>query len=390
MSKEEIVRGICNKAVNEQVFPGINVLYIRDNKEIYYYETGYADIENKVPFKRDTICRLFSASKVITAAAVWKCIEDGKLYLDHMVKDFLPGFRNLRVDKDGVPSKPARALRVRDLLSMQSGLLYNGKDLAGIDAEERFRKIQESCESEQGMTTVEVANYLGEGIARFEPTKGWVYGSSADILGALVEVASGMRFGEFLKNYFFEPLEMKDTGFFVPEEKLSRLATPYKTVDGALVRDFNCHLGMPNTATKAPNFESGGGGLYSTIDDLSAFCQMLLNEGTYKGKSILNKATVRAMRTPQLTTDERVQYWNYFKDNRGYSFGNLMRIMEDPGIAYSLGSKGEYGWNGWMGCYLSVVPEHKGVILMMTQKCEASYSQTTKFLRDAYYLHFTD
>ena len=376
------VKNACDKAIEEGFLPFAATLMIQDGKELCYYETGYKDVENKVPFTRDTICRLYSLSKSVTSVAVHILLERGIISLCEPVSKYLPGFEKLMVEENGSVRKPKRPLHIRELLSMQSGLLYNGKGLAGEDGLKRFTFIEETCQNPDSMTTVEFANYLGEGIAKFDARDGWAYGSGADVLGAIVEVASGKRFGDFLREEIFEPLGMKDTGFFVPEEKLSRLSNTYKERTDAMIKDVKPHLGVLNAPVNAPNFESGGAGLFSTVDDLARFGTMLLNKGEWNGKRILSEKTFKTMTTPQLTDTETEWYWNYFGLNRGFSYGNLMRINVWPEKGYCFGEAGEFGWDGYMGCYMSVIPSKNALLFFMTQKGATGFNYVTKKLRN--------
>ena len=196
-----------------------------------------------------------------------------------------------------------------------------------------------------------------------------------------------MRFGDFLEKELFNPLEMVDTGFWVPEEKQNRLVKTYICNEGqASVRYTDNHLGIRSAMDRRPAFESGGAGLVSTIDDYSHFAQMLLNGGTYKGRQILSLAMVRFMTGHVLSAAQQEVFeregmaWL-----EGFSYGNFMRVLVDPGRSTTLGSKGEYGWDGWLGCYFANAPKDQMTILMMTQKKDAGTFRMTRLLRNAIY-----
>ena len=202
-----------------------------------------------------------------------------------------------------------------------------------------------------------------------------------------MEVVSGMRFGDFLEKEIFTPLEMVDTGFWVPEEKQSRLVKTYECNEGKpSVLYTGNHLGIRNAMDRRPAFESGGAGLVSTIDDYSHFAQMLLNGGSYKGKQILSPAMVRFMTGHVLSAEQQEVFeregmaWL-----EGFSYGNFMRVLVNPGRSATLGSKGEYGWDGWLGCYFANAPQDQMTILMMTQKKDSGTFRMTRLLRNTIY-----
>ena len=215
--------------------------------------------------------------------------------------------------------------------------------------------------------TLGYANRIGQVPLAFQPGDRWMYGSSADILGAVIETVSGKKFGDFLREELFEPLGMVDTDFWVPEEKLCRFAENYEEKDGKLVPCLWQHLGLTYLCRKPPEFQSGGAGLCSTMDDYAAFAEMLLNEGVYNGRRILSKNAVRYMTSNQLTQYQlRTCDW---EQCIGYGYGNLMRVaMEErlPGISTH---PGEYGWDGWLGCFWANDPKNGYTFMYFVQRC---------------------
>lgn len=161
---------------------------------------------------------------------------------------------------------------------------------------------------------------------------------------------------------------MNDTDFWVPAEKQDRLAKVYDCREGQpSVRYLDNNLGIQNDMAYRPAYEAGGAGLASTIDDYAKFTQMLLNGGTYNGVQILRPATVKFLGGHTLSAVQQAGFDNWI-GLEGFSYGNLMRVLVDPTRAVTLGSKGEFGWDGWLGCYMEVVPEQNMTFLMMTQK----------------------
>ena len=235
--------------------------------------------------------------------------------------------------------------------------------------------------TENEMTTYELCNELGKLPLAFNPGDKWNYGLSADVLGAIVEIVSGMKYSEYLSKNIFEPLGMKDTGFFVPKEKQERLARAYNS-DGVRFSEYTGeNLLIQSRMEEQPKFESGGAGLVSTIDDYSKICQMFLNNGELGGHRILHPETIRFMSLGSLNEAQRscIGGWNYLN---GYTYGNLLRILKYPGEAVSLGVKGEFGWDGWLGVYVSIIPEYDMYILYMQQKPDTGTTDVVNKIRN--------
>lgn len=278
----ERLQSIMDQAVEEKFIAGASLLVRKNGEEKWFCKSGMADLEKGKSIERDTIFRLYSMSKPVTAAAAMILVERGLLDMGEPVSKFLPGFANQRVAEGNQSVSVKREMNIKDLLCMTSGLSYpNEATLAGREAASVFEKIDQALYSDTPMTTQEVANALGGCRLQFQPGEHWMYGSSADILGAVIEVVSGMRFGAFLKKEIFEPLGMTDTGFYVPREKQGRIAKVYENQEGNLVEVKTNHLGIRYSLDEEPAFQSGGAGLVSTLDDYAKFAQMLLNGGDF-------------------------------------------------------------------------------------------------------------
>ena len=328
MPLHEQVTDILASAVEAQECAGISVLVRRCGEEMLYTQAGMSDVASGRLIHRDSIFRLYSQSKPITAAAVMLLAERGQIDLMDGVDRYLPGFRNARVvDKQGTIRPATRAPWLMELLGMTAGVCYPDSDPAGQYAAKVFDEATQEILAGGGVPTVEFCNRLGQQPLSFQPGTHWRYSTCADILGAVVEVVSGMRFGEFLRKEFFEPLDMVDTGFYVPESKRNRLVTVYKRTESGLVPWTSTHLAV-GVYDREPAFESGGAGLVSTLEDYSHFADMLLAGGTYEGRRILSPATVACMTQPQLKDAVRRDMWDSLD---GYSYGHLMRICAEPG-----------------------------------------------------------
>lgn len=382
MDKEKLqrVNEIIDEIVEQKEIAGMNILIRQHGKEQHYYEAGFADMAGEKPLKRDTIFRLYSMTKPITAAAIMVLMEEGKIDLADPVSKYLPGFKNPHIYVDGKKTEAGREVAVYHLLSMTSGLTYGGDDENGQATFRLLEKLVKELYSEHPMSTVEFADELGKLPLAFTPGERFCYGLSADVLGAIVEVVSGMRFGEFLEKHFFTPLGMKDTGFFVPEEKADRLSLVYEKTENGLQEFYRCHLGIPNKMDIVPAFESGGAGLVSTIDDYARFGQMLLQGGSLDGRRYLSPNTVKYMTTGRLYgRQERDFNWDGLQ---GFGYRNLMRIANDEKAFTFNASLGEYGWDGWLGAYFANLPKEDATILLMMQRTDTGTAPFTRRIRN--------
>ncbi len=388
--KAETVRTlqtILDQAVERGEISGGSLCVEQDGREVCYVEGGFADRERREPIRRDGIYRLYSMSKPITAAAAFALMERGILDLAEPVSAYIPSFREQSVQAaDGSVEPSVREVAIKDLLDMTSGLLYPGyPGEAGRGTDEIFAELDRRLFTEHPMSTGELAERLGQVPLAFQPGSRHLYGSSADVLGAVMEKASGLRFSELLNRLFFAPLEMKDTGFFVPEEKRSRLVTAYECAEGELIPYRGNHLGIINGMDRNPAFESGGAGLVSTTDDFMKFSRMLLQDGEYEGRQILKPGTVRMLTGGAIPASLEESFLRQFFTLQGYSYGNLMRVRRSNAEAWYLGSVGEYGWDGWLGCYMSNDPQTKRSIIFMTQKKDAGTLPVLRKLRNVIY-----
>ena len=291
----DLLQNTLSRFVDGGQIAGCAVKVVRHDETLYEGSFGYADIESKTPMSSEsTIFPIASMSKVVTVAGIMRLYEQGLFKLWDPVSEYLPGFKRptIALEKpDGsyeiVPAKGEVTLR--QLFTMTSGVPYPGKDTAAARIADQ--KGDEYLAQHHTMPqTVEYCNLVGGLPLAFEPGEKWMYGFSIDVLGAVIEVLSGKTLGEYLKETIFDPLGMQDTGFYVPTEKQSRIATLYQIREGM----------KPDTRqypAQKPIFESGGGGLFSTVRDYSRFAQMLLHGGTLDGARILGRKTIDLMRS---------------------------------------------------------------------------------------------
>lgn len=369
-----ILKNLIDNAIKESIdsgsASGVNLLVLKDGKEVLYTEYGFRDIENALPVERDTIFRLYSQTKPVTAAAAVLLAARGKIDISAELSDYLPQFKESYVSINGNRTKASRPIIIKDLLNMTSGLAYPDDTTdGGRQSGEMFWKMGQRLYSDNPVTTAEFAEMAAKLDLCFEPGERFMYGISADVLGAVIEKAADMSFGEFLRKEFFIPLEMPDTDFYVPKEKAYRFAKAYEYgPDGGLKECRTDHLNLRYDRDIPPAFESGGAGLCSTLDDYSHFASMLLDGGSYKGKQIIPEAAVKFLTHGGLNEAQKLQLQSGWGWLGGYSYGCLMRVCEDEQFTSVFSSKGEYGWDGWMGTFFSNEPAHGITMLMGLQQ----------------------
>ncbi|MBR5645562.1 MAG: beta-lactamase family protein [Treponema sp.] len=370
---------VFDDAVRNNNVAGVNCVVVKDNKETGYWQAGFADIENKKLFNRGTICRLYSMSKPVTAVAAWILIERGLLDLKADISSFITSFKNQKY-----------IITVQDLLNMTSGYTYGTFNDDSTEGEKQtsvlIQKLNEDCMKKSSISTLDIAEELSRIEPSFCPGTDYAYGLSADILGAVIEIVSGMKFSDFLKKEIFIPLGMNDTDFYVPQEKQHRLSSVYKC-DGITnpVKFEKPNLGIQPFMDHAPSFESGGAGLCSTIDDYLKFCLMLVNGGKYNSKRILQKKTVEYLSSAHLPLKLQEKFEMRMPHFAGYTYCNLMRVAVKKGECFSLTENGEFGWDGWLGPYMSVDLKNSLVIVMLMQKTDAGTWELTRKMKNIVY-----
>lgn len=391
------IQAVLDAAVENKELAGMNLLVCKDGKEIGYWEAGKADIENNKKYSRDTICRMYSMSKTVTSVAAMILVEEGKLDLADELGKYLPQFWNVQVcteaGKNGTPHKAAKPILVQDLMNMTSGYPYGawGPEcpLGMHLTSELIDDLNKDVTGENKITTQMVADRLSKIPLIFEPGTNYNYGFSADIVGALIEKISGMKFSDFLKEKIFNPLGMKDTAFYVPQEKQPRLSKVYCSVeaDGKnhLELFTNPNLGIQDKMDREPAFESGGAGLCSTVDDYMKFANMLVNGGELNGIRILQKRTVDFMTSARLTENLQKCFNNNMPHLSGYTYCNFMRIAFEPGRCKYLSDYEEFGWDGWLGPYLSVDRKNNLTFVITMQRCDSGTVSATRKIKNIIY-----
>jgi CubicO group peptidase (beta-lactamase class C family) len=370
------MRDVMAGYVERGEVPGVVTLLSRRG-EVHVDAAGTMAAGGGDPVRRDTIFRISSMTKPVTAVATMILVEECKLRLDEPVDRLLPELAGRTVLKrlDGpldetVPAK--RPISVHDLLTFRMGF---GQMLAPPDA---YPILQAASQLDIGMGPPnpsampgpdEWMRRLGSLPLMRQPGETWMYNTGADVLGVLIARAAGQPFEMFLRERIFEPLGMKDTGFSVPAEKLSRLPISYLAdpETGALERYDTSEGGQ---WSRPPAFPSGAGGLASTVDDYLAFGRMLLNWGRHGGGRILSRLSVEAMITNQLTPEQRGGAGDFLGASRGWGFGLSMITQRDDISAVP----GRFGWDGGLGTSWYADPKEELIGILMTQVAWSSPS----------------
>lgn len=364
---------------------GANFRVLHKGKVLYDACRGYQDMDQIKPLVPNSIFRLFSLTKPITAVGFLRLFEEGRVDLLDPVSMYLPGFKDQKVlCKDssvwGYHTEPVcREVTLWDLLTMTSGIPYMFPDCeAGKYLEILFNEVEQKRKSGQFMNTVEIANRVGALPLQFQPGESWMYGFSADILGAVAEVVTRKPFDTYLKESVFEPLGMHDTGFYVPEEKRERFCdfTAFDRRNRLVKYDKN-DFGMEGYDHK-PAYISGGAGLVSTIEDYTKFAANLSGNDC-----IIGRRTRDMMSANHLSARQRKSCdWESMK---GYGYGCLVRVLADPAQAATNANAGEFGWDGWSGTYVCIDPKEDLAILYFIQRAGAGFTPLIRKLRAIVY-----
>jgi CubicO group peptidase (beta-lactamase class C family) len=356
--------------ITEKRLAGAIVVVARKGSIVHFGTYGLMDLETTKPMRPDAIMRFYSMSKAITSAAVMMLADDGKLQVDDPVSQFIPEFSRLRVHtKDGLVAQK-REMTIADLLRHTSGLTYGGSGIPAIDSEHRQKDVLSPTS-----TIAEMCQNLADIPLAYQPGQDWQYSVSIDVLGRIVEVASGKPLDQFFSERIFEPLDMNDTGFYVPKEKHDRFAQVYNS-DSKGTLTIGDNTGKADFS-KPRAFLSGGGGLVSTARDYLRFLIAIQNGGRLGDIQLLSEKSVVLMTTDQLPDAVPNIYFGAQKRiGVGFGFGFSVRnaMSEwDP-----QGRVGEYGWGGMASTHYWVSPGDDLVVITLEQTLP--YSFMTEFV----------
>lgn len=362
------VRGLLERRVDSGFVPGAMAVLARHG-EVHIEATGNLAFEgagSRTPMAGDTICRLGSMSKPIVAACAMTLVEDCTLRLDDPVDEFLPELADMTVlaDPDGPLEDTVAAKRpitLRDLLSYTLGT-------GMVPAEPGTIPISDALDALGEPPPDEWVRRLGTLPLVYQPGERWMYDTAADVTGVLIARATGMSFGDALRERLCDPLGMKDTAFSVGGESIGRLATAYER-DNAPTGEPVVEIGPDGRWSQPPAFESGGGGLVSTADDCLAFAAALLAGGSHHGERVLSRPSVTLMTSDQLTPAQKAVSGfrpGYF-DNMGWGFG-MSVITRRTHLGPSVGS---YGWPGFYGTAWYTDPAEDLTTIFIMQRAHA-------------------
>jgi CubicO group peptidase (beta-lactamase class C family) len=331
--------------------PGADCLVHLHGQPVFRYSAGFADLAARRPVSDRDLYFIYSMSKVITCTAALQLHEQGRFLMTDPVSAYLPEFKDMMVRQtdasDQVTLKKAeKEMTIRDLFTMMAGLTYELNTPA-------IRAVREHSQGRS--PTRDVIRAIAADPLIFEPGTHFNYSLCHDVLGALIEVISGKRFGKYLDESIFQPLGMKDTGFSLTDARKERMATQYNFDDatGKALR-----VSLANVFVVGSEFESGGAGLISSVDDYMRLADTLCHKGLSRhGERILSSHSVDLMRTNHLD-DVSLRDFTWIQ-MAGYGYGLGVRTMLDRTRSGSLSPVGEFGWAGAAGAYVLMDPEHE-------------------------------
>lgn len=342
--------------------PGNSVVVYKDNRKVFSYSSGYSNVENKVKMTGDEMLNIYSCSKPITITAAMQLYEKGKFLLSDPLYEYIPEYKEMLVKKEnGELVKADNPITIWNLFTMTAGFSYN-HDI------EAFKKAKEITDGK--MDTLTAIKCYAEEPLCFNPGERWQYSMCHDVLGGFVEAVSGMKFRDYVKKNIFEPLEM-NASVYHNEDVRDKMAEQYmfkvgEETDIVKLQSSNSKSGgyLENvgkavvTHVMGSEYDSGGAGITTTVDDYGKFAAAMANGGTgVNGERIIGSKTIDLMRTNQLSPVQLKDFsWPQLK---GYGYGLGIRTMIDKAVGGSNGSLGEFGWGGAAGATLMVDPELK-------------------------------
>ena len=351
MSSEKLARAKSSvqALIDKEKIAGASIIVARKGKIVLSETFGMMDKKANKPMQPDTIFRIYSMSKPITSVAAMMLYEQGKIKLDDPISKYIPEFKGLKVySESGKHDDQARQMSVRDLLRHTTGLTYGYFGNTAVDKMYMSNGVLKRKSSLQDMI-----NKLSGIPLLYQPGTKWHYGVSTDVLGYLVQKISGQPLDDFFRQKIFEPLDMKDTAFYVPNEKVNRFAACYGPKQNGELRIVDDPAKSQYLAE--PLLCSGGGGLVSTARDYLRFSQMLLNKGQLDGKRLLRCETVEMMTSNQLPDSVKRG------EDEGFGLGFSVRLRDGRF------PQGEYGWGGAASTHFWISPKDELIVIALSQ-----------------------
>ena len=401
MSVERLGRitTVLKKEVAEGRLPGAVVMVARKGKIVYSDAIGFQDKGAETPMKLDSIFRIYSMTKPFVSVAAMMLVEDGVIQLTDPVSKFLPAFKDMQVsvastDADGkttytnVPA--AKPITVQDLLRHSAGLAYaeitKNESVKAAYVEAKFSQPGVHEFNSRDMTPAEEVARMAKIPLIHQPGTMWEYSMAVDILGRVIEAASGERLAVFLDERLFKPLKMVDSGFWVPPSKISRLAQPLPVDPASGLKTSVLDV------SAEPKNDSGGAGGVSTAMDYLRFGQMLLNGGELDGERVLSRSTIKLMTSDHLGTRVAAPFQpgELLLGTPGYTFGLGFAVRQGDGVAGVPGSAGEFMWAGYAGTFFWVDPQEELVGVYMTQAPSPTRAYYRKMFKALVYQALVD
>ena len=368
----ENLHRLMQDSVDKKQINGMVTILARHGKVVDYRVYGKRDIEAGTPMTTDTLFRIFSMTKPVTAVAMLMLYEEGKFLPTDPIAKYIPEFANLKVYKGTDASgrvllvDPDHQPTIAELMSHTAGFTYGLFGNTPVDQMYREQKVMQSKDLQ------EFINRLARIPLLYQPGHGWTYSVSMDIEGYLVEKLSGKTLPEFYQERIFKPLGMKDAAFFVPAEKRARFAPTYWGDEAGNLKVNNSFGG---DFAQMPSMPSGGGGMVATAEDYLRFAQMLANGGSFNGHRLLAPSTVKLMGTnhvPQDLIDARQYGIGQQFLRPGFGYGYNCAVVYDPGAANLTDGKGTFFWDGAAGTWYWVDPTNDIVFVGMIQRMGAN------------------
>ncbi|GAP05260.1 beta-lactamase class C and other penicillin binding proteins [Anaerolinea thermolimosa] len=375
------VKEAMQRYVDRNLMAGIITLVARHGQVVHLEKVGWMDRENNKEMSLDAIFRIYSMSKPITSTAVMMLFEEGHFRLGDPVSRYIPAFKDMKVyqprgnaDYDLVPAR--REITIRDLLTHTAGLSYGFDERSPVD--ELYReKVWKRMDTDPDVKLETMIETIASLPLAHHPGEAWRYSMATDVLGYLVQVVSGKPFEVFLEERIFAPLGMKDTGFYVPEEKASRLTAVYGPAEGGGLKVIDS--ATDSSYLRKPKVASGGGGLVSTTADYLRFAQMILNRGILDGTRLLAPKTVELMMMNHLPGNGRKP------DEPFNGFGLGGSVLLDVAGSQGYGSAGNWGWGGAANTWFWVDPREDLLGILMTQYMPGFVLPVTEDFKNAVY-----
>jgi len=353
------VDGIIEELRQQKKLAGATVMIARHGKVVYFKTFGKMDLEADKPMREDTIFRIYSMSKAITTAAALILFEEGKLRLDDPVSKYVPDFKGIKVWNAAGNIVPTHEPTIRDLMRHTAGLTYGIFGDSPVDSLYREANVLDRNDDLKSMCAK-----LGKLPLQYDPGTKWVYSVAVDVLGRVIEVASGMTFDAFLEKRLFAPLDMRDTGFYVPGDKVDRLAAIYRSDGNGSLTPTETRVASPYLAR--PKLLSGGGGMVSTTRDYMRFLEMISQGGELQGVRILKPETVALMTNNQLSAAVMPISMSVGKRS-GVGFGLGFSVRVQPSDQEASARVAEYGWGGMASTHYWTSPKDDLVVVTMEQ-----------------------